>query len=60
MRGLGAANTNAVRMLESETGKWRMAAVVDDTMVGEDFAIPRTAFVMIDMKTPVSSWVPGE
>ena len=59
IRHLGMDNLKAVRMLDSDTGRWVAATVVDNRIVGEDFQIPRIAVLMIDMKAPVVSWVPG-
>jgi beta propeller repeat protein len=59
LRELGKDAVRAVRMLDSETGKWLAAAVEDGKIVGEDFQIPRIAVMMMDMKVPASSWIPG-
>jgi hypothetical protein len=59
LREIGKDKIQAVRMLDSETGKWLAAAVKDGNIVGEDFQIPRIAVMMLDMKAPVSSWIPG-
>lgn len=55
---LGINRVNAVRMLDSSTGRWHVAAVVDGTIRGENFGIPRVAVLMIDMKEAVSNWQP--
>jgi beta propeller repeat protein len=60
IRDLGKDNIRAIRILDSETGRWVVAAVVDDRIVGEDFEISRVSVVMLDMKMPVSSWRPME
>jgi len=57
---IGTENLDGVRMLDAETGRWRVASAVDGTIVGEDFAIPRIAVVMIEMKTEITAWKPGE
>jgi len=59
IRELGNDKVKAVRMLDSDTGKWMVAAVVNDEIVGEDFEIPRIAVLMIEMKAPLDSWRPG-
>ncbi len=59
LRELGTGNVNAVRVLNSETGQWQVAAVVDGNIVGEDFSIPPVSVVMLDMNKSVSSWKPG-
>lgn len=53
-------NIKAVRSLDSGTGKWLTASVIDGNIVGEDFYIPRIATLMIDMKTQIIQWRPGE
>lgn len=60
LRELGTSNVTAVRLLNSETGKWQVASVVDGNIVGEDFAIPPVSVVMLDMNTSIHSWKPGE
>jgi hypothetical protein len=55
---LGMGQVNGLRMLNSDTGKWQVAAVDSSTVVGEDFPIPKTAVIMLDMAVPVSSWLP--
>jgi len=60
LREIGVDRIKAVRMLDSETGRWMVAAVVDGSIVGEDFAIPRIAVVMLDMSTAVDNWNPGQ
>jgi beta propeller repeat protein len=57
---IGTENLDGVRMLDAETGRWRVASAVDGTIVGEDFAIPRIAVVMIEMKMEITAWKPGE
>jgi hypothetical protein len=34
--------------------------VADDKIAGVNFNIPRIAVVMMDLKTSVDSWIPGE
>ncbi len=60
IRNIGAANVTAVRMLDSRTGNWRTASVVDGSIVGEDFDIPKVAVLMLDMKAAISDWHPGD
>jgi beta propeller repeat protein len=59
IRELGTDKINAVRMLDSNTGKWMVAAVKDSKITGENFEIPSVSVLLIDMKEPVVSWVPG-
>ncbi len=58
IKDIGIDKVNSVRMLDSATGKWRMATVIDGAIRGEDFSIPRIAVVMIDMKEDVTGWQP--
>ena len=55
---LGIDNVHSVRMLHSNTGKWVVATVIDDKIVGEDFEIPGIAVIMLDMKEKVDLWRP--
>ena len=57
---IGTGNINGLRVLDSDTGRWRVASVVDDKIAGENFAIPRIAVVMMDMKNEITTWKPGE
>jgi beta propeller repeat protein len=60
IRELGTANINALRVLDSDTGRWQTASVVNSQIVGEDFRIQSVAVLMLDMINPVPSWKPGE
>ena len=60
IREIGEDKINALRILDSDTGRWLVATVVNDKITGENFIIPRIAVVMMDMKTPINSWKPGE
>jgi beta propeller repeat protein len=57
---IGKDAVRALRMLDSDTGKWQVVSVVDDRIVGPNFTIPRIAVVMMDMKSARNSWKPGE
>ena len=48
---LGLANARAVRMLDSESGRWVVAEVVNGQLAGSDFPIPRVAVLMLDLAT---------
>ncbi|RLC28726.1 MAG: hypothetical protein DRH37_09010, partial [Deltaproteobacteria bacterium] len=60
VREIGSDNIAAVRVLDSNTGRWRVVSVLNDRITGENFIIPRIAVLMIDMKTSIHSWKPGE
>jgi len=57
---LGKDKVNAVRMLDSQTGAWRVASVVNGKVVGDNFPIARIAVLMMDMKSATDAWKPGE
>jgi len=58
---LGADNVKAVRLLNSQTGRWQVASVNSNNhIIGENFNIPPIAVVLIDMNQPVSQWLPGK
>ncbi len=57
---IGKENINALRVLDSDTGRWQVVSVVDGKIVGTDFAIPRIAVVMMDMNASLNAWRPGE
>jgi beta propeller repeat protein len=60
MREVGVDNIHGIRGLDSATGRWQVASVVDGGIVGEDFKIPSLAVLMVDMKTTIGPWRPGE
>jgi hypothetical protein len=55
---LGLANARAVRMLDSESGQWVVAEVIDSRLAGSDFQIPRVAVLMLDLVNPINSFMP--
>lgn len=55
---LGLANTRAVRMLDSESGRWVVAQVNDGGLAGVDFVIPRIAVLILDLVNPVNNFLP--
>lgn len=55
---LGADSVTAVRMLDSESGKWVVAQYRDGRPIGIDFNIPRVAVLMLNMVNPVSHFTP--
>jgi hypothetical protein len=48
----------AVRMLDSESGLWNVAQVINNNLVGHDFPIPHVAVLMLDMANPVTDFTP--
>jgi beta propeller repeat protein len=55
---LGLANAGGVRRLDSESGRWVVAEVIDGKLVGVDFTIPRVAVLLLDLANPVSNFKP--
>ena len=60
IRELGVSNVNAIRVLDSKTGRWQAASVHDGLIVGENFKIPSVAVIMLDLNTALGEWLPGE
>jgi beta propeller repeat protein len=58
LRQLGLGNARGVRMLDSESGNWKVALVNSGQIAGHDFIIPKVAVVMIDMAAPVNNFRP--
>ncbi len=55
---LGLSNALAVRMLDAESGRWRVAEVQNGALVGDNFPIPNVAVVMVGLAHPVSQFAP--
>jgi hypothetical protein len=58
LRQLGLGNARGVRMLDSDSGNWKVALVNSGQIAGHDFIIPKVAVVMIDMAAPVNNFRP--
>ena len=58
LRQLGLNNAQSVRMLDSQSGLWRVALVQNGALVGDDFPIPNVAVLMVALTNPVSQFVP--
>jgi hypothetical protein len=58
LRQLGLDNALAVRMLDAESGRWRVALVQGGSLAGDDFPIPSTAVLMVSMANPVNQFYP--
>ena len=58
LRQLGLNNARAVRMLDAESGQWKVALVNNGQLAGFDFQIPKVAVLMIDMASPVNNFRP--
>jgi len=58
LRQLGANNVLSVRMLDSVSGRWRVALVQNGNPVGDNFPIPNTAVLMVNMANAVNQFYP--
>jgi len=58
LRQLGLGNALAVRMLDSQSGQWRVALVQNGGLVGDDFPIPNVAVLMVSLTSPVNQFLP--
>lgn len=58
LKQVGLNNARAIRMLDSESGLWVVAEVQGGALQGEDFPIPGTAMLMIDVASPVANFSP--
>jgi hypothetical protein len=58
LRQLGLNNVLSVRMLDSASGRWRVALVQNGGPVGDNFPIPNTAVLMVNMSNAVSQFYP--
>lgn len=58
LQQLGAANALAVRMLDAESGRWRVAELQNGNLVGDNFPIPNVAVLMVALANPVNHFVP--
>lgn len=58
LRQIGLNNAVSVRMLDAESGRWRVAEVAGGQLVGEDFSIPNVAVLMVNVTNAVNQFVP--
>jgi beta propeller repeat protein len=58
LRQIGLTNALTARMLDSESGRWRVALVQNRNVVGDDFPIPNTAVLMLGMTNAVNQFTP--
>jgi len=57
LRQIGASAISA-RMLDSQSGRWRVALVQNGAVVGDNFPIPNTAVLMVSVTNSVSQFTP--
>jgi beta propeller repeat protein len=56
---IGIGNLKAVRFFDSFAGKWRAVEVAaGGVRIGPNFAIPRVATLLLDLKNPLNAWKP--
>ena len=55
---IGLENVNAVRILDSKTGRWKVLTIIDGQIFGDNFYIPEVSVVMIDMKIAINDFQP--
>jgi beta propeller repeat protein len=58
LRQIGLNNAQSVRMLDSQSGRWRVAEVQSGGVVGDNFPIPATAVLMVSVAGPVNQFNP--
>jgi hypothetical protein len=58
LRQLGLSNARGVRMLDAESGNWKVALINNGQVAGLDFNIPKVAVLMLDMAAPVNNFRP--
>lgn len=59
LKDLDLVNVSALRVLDSNTGRWSVATVVNGNIVGENFSIPNVTVVLVEMIQGVSDWRPS-
>ena len=61
IKSLGLENVNAVRGLNAAAGRWSAAYInAGGDLAGEDFAIPASSVLLVDMARVVNDWNPWE
>lgn len=58
LNSLGKDKVNAVRSLDSQSGKWQVATVSEGKIIGENFELPPMSVVLIDASQEISNWTP--
>ncbi len=58
LQQLGLNNAQAVRMLDAQSGRWRVAEVQGGAVVGDNFTIPQAAVLMVSVAHSVSKFYP--
>jgi beta propeller repeat protein len=58
LQQLGVNNVVSIRMLDSASGRWRVALVQNGVSAGDNFPIPNSAVLMVDMANAVNQFYP--
>jgi beta propeller repeat protein len=58
LQQIGLNNAQSVRMLDAESGRWRVAEVQGGSVVGDNFPIPATAVLMVNVTNTVNQFTP--
>jgi hypothetical protein len=58
IRQLGLGKVTSLRVLDAASGRWLTAEVRDGRIIGHDFAIRRSAVVLVHMASEVTGWRP--
>jgi beta propeller repeat protein len=58
LQQIGLNNALSVRMLDSQSGRWRVAEVQSGALTGDNFPIPNTAVLMVSLTSAVNQFTP--
>ena len=58
LRQIGLGNALSVRMLDAQSGRWRVALVQGGSLVGDNFPIPNSAVLMVNVAGAVNQFMP--
>jgi beta propeller repeat protein len=58
LQQLGLNNALSARILDSQSGRWRVALVESNAVVGDNFPIPNTAVLMLGLTNAVNQFTP--
>ena len=58
VRSFGLANVRGIRVLDAQSGQWRLLAVEGGVIRGADFRVPTVAVIIADLINPIAGWKP--
>jgi hypothetical protein len=58
LQQIGLNNAQSVRMLDAQSGRWRVAEVQGGSVAGDNFPIPGTAVLMVSVANEVNQFIP--